>query len=244
MSPALPAATGLSPKWRVRLYVVTVVAVVAAAPFALNQAYRAFLRLDAEWRFVEEVVLQPTPGGKHPLVVRWTTPPKIGLVNATAEDAAFVRRFVATLDEVLGESGLSVQLVAASESNIQVYFAARAMFDRLASNLGAKPHPPATGFYLIWPGERLDIATAVAVVGADSSATERQAATVHQLAHVLGLRGDSGVFPESAVFSEGANRSSATTLAPIDRKLLRLLYTNLSPADGWRDLRTAYRRHW
>ncbi len=84
-----------------------------------------------------------------------------------------------------------------------MYFATRARLDRLAVNLGADPLASGTGFYFIWPSDRLDIVAAVAVVGADLSAAERQATIVHQLTHALGLRGDSAVFPESALFTEG-----------------------------------------
>ncbi len=247
---ALHAALGRSRKrgrgrkWRLRLYAIVVIAAVAVAPFALNEAYRAVLRLDPEWRFVEEVLLRPASGGTDPLVIRWATAPRIALVEATAEDEAFVRAFVATLDEVLEGSGLSPQLVEGGKSNFQVYFATRARFDRLAVNLGADLLTSGTGFYLIWPSERLDIVAAVTVVGADLSAAERRATIVHQLAHALGLRGDSAVFPESAVFTEGDQGSTATALSPIDRKLLRMLYTHLGSANDWSELRAAYQRYW
>lgn len=250
MFSAIRAAIGRSrrwrrvPKWRRRLYGIVAIAVVAVAPFALNQAYRAVLRFDPEWRFVEEVLLRPVSGGTDPLVIRWAASPRIALVEASAEDAAFVRALVATLDEVLEGSGLSPRLVEGGKSNFQVYFATRAKFDRLAVNLGADPLASGTGFYLIWPSERLDIVAAVAVVGTDASAAERQAVIVHQLAHALGLRGDSAVFPESAMFTEGDRGSTATALSPIDRKLLRLLYRHLGSADAWSDLRAAYRRYW
>ncbi len=241
---ALHAAIRRVPKRRLCLYAIVAIAAGAVAPFALNQAYRAVLRLDSEWRFVEEVLLRPVSGGTDPLVVRWATSPRIALVEASVEDAAFVRAFVATLDQVLEGSGLSPRLAEGGKSNFQVYFATRARFDRLAVNLGAGPLTSGTGFYLIWPSERRDIVAAVAVVDADLRAAERQAATVHQLAHALGLRGDSAVFPESALFTEGDRGSTATALSPIDRKLLRLLYTRLGSADGWSELRAAYRRHW
>ena len=241
---ALRATLGRVSKRRRRWYAILAIAAVAAAPFALNQAYRAVLRLDPEWRFVEAVLLRPAPGGTDPLVIRWATPPRIALVEASAEDAAFVRALVATLDEVLEGSGLSPRLVEGGKSNFQVYFATRDRFDRLAVNLGADPLTSGTGFYLIWPSEGLDIVAAVAVVGTDTSAAQRQAMIVHQLAHALGLRGDSAVFPESALFTEGDRVSTATAFSPIDRKLLRLLYTRLGSADAWSDLRAAYRRYW
>ena len=241
---ALHAAIRRVPKRRMYLYAIVAIVAVAVAPFALNQAYRAVLRLDSEWRFVEEVLLRPVSGGTDPLVIRWATSPRIALVEASAEEEAFVRAFVVTIDEVLEGSGLSPRLVEGGKSNFQVYFAARARFDRLAVNLGADPLASGTGFYLIWPSERLDIVAAVAVIGADLSAAERQAVIVHQLAHALGLRGDSAVFPESAMFTDGDRGSTATAFSPIDRKLLRLLYTRLGSADAWSDLRAAYRRYW
>ena len=162
---ALHAAIRRVPKRRMYLYAIVAIVAVAVAPFALNQAYRAVLRLDSEWRFVEEVLLRPASGGTEPLVIRWATSPRIALVEASAEDEAFVRAFVVTLDEVLEGSGLSPRLVEGGKSNFQVYFAARARFDRLAVNLGADPLASGTGFYLIWPSERLDIVAAVAVIG-------------------------------------------------------------------------------
>ncbi len=197
----LHAAIRRVSKRRRRLYAVVAIAAVVVAPFALTQAYRAVLRLDSEWCFVEEVLLRPASGGTDPRVIRWATAPRIALVEATAEDAAFVRAFVATLGDVLEGSGLAPRLVEGGKSNFQVYFATRARFDRLAVNLGADPLASGTGFYLIWPSDRLDIVAAVAVVGADLSAAERQATIVHQLTHALGLRGDSAVFPECAVFT-------------------------------------------
>ncbi len=229
---------------RVCLYVAAAVVAIAALPYATVEAYRAYLRLDPEWRFVEEVILQPAPGGARPMVIRWTTSPRIALVNAVAEDDAFVRTVLPTLNEVLDGSGVSLRLAAAGEGDVQLYFAKRPTFERLARNFEAEPFPPVAGFHLIWPGERFDVATAVAVVSAELGDAERRAAIVHQLLHVLGLRGDSGVFPESATFSEAERRSTATALAPIDRRLLRLLYMNLEPADGWSELRAAYRRYW
>ena len=241
---ALHAAKGRRSKWRLRCYAVAVVAAVAAAPYALSETYRAVLRWDPEWRFVEEVLLRRASGGEQPIVVRWAAPPRIALVDATAEDEAFVRTLVTSLDELFDGSGVSLRLVEPSKSNFQVYFATRDKFDRLAVNLGADPDPSGTGFYLIWPSESFDITAAVAVVGAELTAAERQAAILHQLAHALGLRGDTAVFPESAVFSEADRRSTVTSLSPIDRKLLRLLYINLEPANGWSELRTAFRRYW
>ena len=155
-----------------------------------------------------------------------------------------VRDVVASLGRVLATSGVSVQMADNGGGNVQLYFATAAMFDRLASNFGATPHPGGTGFYLVWPAAKLDIATVVAVVGADLSQAERHAAIVHELAHSLGLRGHSAALPESVVFADGDRVSTSTALSPIDRKLLRFLYTRLKPADGWRELREAYKRYW
>ncbi len=82
---ALHAAIRRVPRRRLRLYAIVAIAAVAAAPFALNQAYRAVLRLDSEWRFVEAVLLRPGSGGTDPLVVRWATSPRIALVEASAD---------------------------------------------------------------------------------------------------------------------------------------------------------------
>lgn len=229
---------------RKQLYVAVAVVVICALPYALIAAYHTALRLDPDWRFVEDIALRPTADVERPVVVRWTVPARITLVNATAEDELFVRDVVASLRDVLETSGMSVQVADNGEGNIQLFFATAAMFDRLASNFGATPHPGGTGFYLVWPGKKLDIATVVAVVGADLNRAERHAAIIHELAHSLGLRGHSAAFPESVIFSDGAQVSTSVALSPIDRKLLRLLYTRLKPTDGWRELREAYKGYW
>ncbi len=110
--------------------------------------------------------------------------------------------------------------------------------------MGADLWTTGPGFSLIWPSQRDYNDDAVTVVGADLSAAERRATIVHQFAHALGLRGDSAVFPESAVFTEGDQGSTATALSPIDRKLLRMLYTHLGSANDWSELRAAYQRYW
>lgn len=238
------AAKHPRPNWRVRKWAIAAIVAVAVLPYALTEAYRAYLRLDPAWRFAEEVSLQPGPGGTRPVVIRWTTPPRIALLNATAEDTAFVRTFIVALNEALEGSRLSARLVEDGESNLQLYFATRPMLDRLAENLDAVPFPPVEGFYMIWPTERLGIVTAVAVIDAGLIGVERQAAIVRELARSFGLRGGSPVFAESAVFADGDRRSTATALSPVDRKLLRLLYLNLRSADGWSELRAAYLRYW
>lgn len=229
---------------RKRLNVAVAVVVICALPYALIAAYHTALRLDLDWRFIEDVALRPTADVERPVVVRWTVPAGVTLVNATAEDEAFVRDVVASLREVLETSGMSMRVADDGRGKIQLFFATTALFDRLASNFGATPHPGGAGFYLVWPGEKLDIATVVAVVGADPSRAERRAAIIHELVHSLGLRGHSAAFPESVIFADGVRVSTSMALSPIDRKLLRLLYTRLKPADGWRELREAYKLYW
>lgn len=231
-------------KRRKQLTVAVAIIVICALPYALIAAYHGALRLDPEWRFVEDVTLRPTPDVERPVVVRWTAPARITLVNAPAEDEAFVRAVVASFGEILEASGVSLQMADDGGGNIQLYFATAAMFDRLARNFGVNPHPGRVGFYLVWPDRTLGISTVVAVVGADLSRAERRAAIVHQLAHSLGLRGHSAAFPDSVVFADGARVATETVLSPIDRKLLRLLYTRLKPGDGWRELRAAYKGYW
>lgn len=226
------------------VYVVVAVIAIATLPFLLIEAYRAFLRLDPEWRFVEDVALRPAPGSENPVVVRWTTPARVTLVDATAADEAFIGAFLATLGEVFGESGASVRLAEDGASNVQVYFATPESFDRLAANFGADPDPPGIGFYLVWPNAQFDVAAAVVVIGAHVGGAERRWAIVHQLLHVLGLRGHSAAFPDSVLFANGERRSLPTAVSAIDRKLLRFLHRNLASGDQWLDLRAAYERSW
>lgn len=231
-------------KWLRRLSVVAAVVAIIVLPNILRDGYRAVLRLDTDWRFVEDVVLRDAPGGTHPQVMRWTVAPRIALIDATPADAAAVAVLVAGINEAMAGGGLTVTLTSEIESNIQIFLATPVTFDLLAKNFEAEPYPPVAGFNLIWPDERFDIATAVAVVDGSLGDGERRAATAHQLAHVLGLRGESDAFSGSVVFGGGVLRSTAVGLSAADRGVLRLLYTRLKSGDGWAAVRAAYTDHW
>jgi hypothetical protein len=73
---------------------------------------------------------------------------------------------------------------------------------------------------------------------------ERQATVIHELYHALGPSGHSSVFPESVVFQNDLETSSALALASIDAKVLALLYGYLSPGDTEQQVRAVFDRHW
>ena len=67
---------------------------------------------------------------------------------------------------------------------------------------------------------------------------------IQELYHSLGVVNDSPYFPSSVLFEDSDGGSSATALAMVDRKLLKLLYAYLKPGDREADLRRAFDLYW
>ncbi|MCH9052851.1 MAG: DUF2927 domain-containing protein [Proteobacteria bacterium] len=67
---------------------------------------------------------------------------------------------------------------------------------------------------------------------------------MQEIIQALGPANDSPLFPSSVFFEQGEVGSAATQLAPIDRELLRLLYTHLRPGDDAEAIRRAFEQHW
>ena len=56
--------------------------------------------------------------------------------------------------------------------------------------------------------------------------------------------GHSPLYPESVVYADGLRSSTAYHLAPVDIKLLALLYRHLAPGDTVADVRRAFDLYW
>ncbi len=183
-------------------------------------------------------------GGENRVVTRWAKSPTVTAVNATEEDIQVIGKLVSELNEVLHGSGISIRQGDGDENEIRIIFTLKKSIPRLAEELGGHHVQEGTGYFVAYPNDRFEIERAVAVIGSELTGNDRRATIVHELTHTLGLMGHSPVFPESAVFASKTKTSSASRLAPIDRKLIRFLYLQLNPGDRWEEVRWAFETHW
>ena len=222
---------------RRRLRLVLILLLIVASPHAALEIYRNYLRLDPDWRYIEDVILAT---GEPPRVTRWSAPLKVAVFSATEADERFVHDRIAAFDGAFGGGAVGMTSSPAADSNVTVYFVPRKAFGGMVDRVRAVSPDVATGYYIAQAGDDGTTRSAIVMVGSDVADAERRAAIVHQIAHVVGLRGHSKSYPESVVVQS----SLAAELAPIDRKALGFLYRHLKPGATWFETAIAYHRYW
>ena len=199
-------------------------------------------------RFVEQVLLESEYGQRFGAVTRWVKSPKIRVVGGTEEDRLAVTALVDELNELLDGMGVSLTVARFGEADIgadiKVIIAPLQNFPRLARGHDFEYVEGNVGFFYIWFDHQYEITQAVVLIGAELTSGERQATIVQEITQALGPANDSPLFPSSVFFERGEVGSTATRLAPIDRKLLRFLYTHLRPGDDAEAIRRAFEQHW
>ncbi len=195
-------------------------------------------------RFVEQVVLEAEYGQYSNTVVRWVKSPKIKVVGGTQEDRLAITALVDELNELLDGAGVSLTVVRFGGADIKVIIAPLRDFPRLAQEHDFEYVEGNVGFFYIWFNHQYEITQAVVLIGAELAGRERQATIVQEITQALGPANDSPLFPSSAFFERDEAGSTATRLAPIDRELLRFLYTHLRPGDDAEAVRRAFEQHW
>ena len=199
-------------------------------------------------RFVEQVLLEAEYGQCSNTVVRWIKSPKIRVVGGTEEDRLAITALVDELNELLDGTGVSLTVARFGEADIgadiKVIIAPLQDFPRLARGHDFEYVEGNVGFFYIWFDHQYEITQAVVLIGAELTGRERQATIVQEIIQALGPANDSPLFPSSVFFERDGVGSAATQLAPIDRELLRFLYTHLKPGDDAEAVRRAFEQHW
>ena len=181
-------------------------------------------------RFVEQVLLEAEYGQRSGAVIRWVKSPKIRVVGGTQEDMLAITALVDELNELLDGTGVSLTVARFGETDIKVIIAPLGDFPRLAQEHGFEYVEGNVGFFYIWWfNHQYEITQAVVLIAAELTGWERQVIIVQEITQALGPANDSPLFPSSVFFEQGEVGSTATQLAPIDRELLRFLYTHLRP---------------
>lgn len=199
---------------------------------------------ERDWRFVERVLLVDEFDGPRGAVVRWAKSPTIGIVGATPDDRRAVEETVADVNESLQGTGISLGFDTPGQSDITVMFTSVDNFPTIAWSLRKKYVAGNDGFFWTWWNAEHELTDARVVIATE--ATDRRRALIAQeIVQTLGPANDSPEFPSSLFYEVTGERwSTATRLAPIDRKLLRFLYGRLKAGDTADDVRRAFEQHW
>ena len=230
--------------WRRYWRVAVVLAVLAAAPFAAFEGYKAWLRLDPEWRFVERVLLDGKTGGETGIVRRWTRPVTVVVEHAADADRMFIGDVIREINDVIVGSRVYLRVAIAGDRDIDVSFVGDEAFPRIYEQLSGELVGEARGYAFVWQDDRRQIDQARIVIRNSLDDVNRQAVTVHEFAHAMGVLDHSPAFAESVVYKRGSDNSISVRLSPIDRRLLRLQYMRLHPGAGWLEVRNAYTNYW
>lgn len=230
--------------WRWLIPIGAILVVLAIAPHISWDLSREAKTL----RFVEQVLLEAEYGPRSNTVVRWVKSPKIQVFGGTHEDMLAVTALVDELNGLLDGTGISLTVVRFSGADIgadiKVIIAPLGNFPRLAREHGFEYVEGNVGFFYIWFDHQYEITRAVVLIGAELTGRERQATIVQEIIQALGPANDSPLFPSSVFFERDGVGSAATQLAPIDRELLRFLYTHLRLGDDAEAVRRAFEQHW
>lgn len=199
-------------------------------------------RREREYQFVYDALLTREYGDQGPTVARWIAPVTFAVRSENQNFKPKVRAIVNQLDGVIGPGFL--RMSDGPNAAVWIYVEDRLTVTTILDRKGVKYPPEFTGYLNADSSDKSVIMGAYILVVSDLSDEEISATLIQEITQSLGPMGDSPVFPESVMYETATERSRATSLAPIDRKLLRFLYQHLNPGDDEAAVRAAFDRHW
>jgi len=203
---------------------------------------------ETEWWHVRDALFTALPDSTYDgeKVTRWVEQPILILLGATDEDRAFVAETVADFNRLLHPLEIQIEEENEGAANIGILVASSRMFPRLANRHGMQADIAKQGAGYTELTVRPDHAAQVSVtlIMDELEGEDRKATLVHELYHAMGPSGHSRRYADSVIFQDAEATSTATKLAPIDIKLLALLYGYLSPGDSVTDARRAFDAQW
>ena len=199
---------------------------------------------DKAWHHVREVLLAAEHGVTNWRVQKWAESPGYLIMGGSDGDAAVAREVIGEINEVLDGTAIELGETDIENALIRLVFAPRDDFGRVAAENGFGYADGGVGYTATWADQRNQIRAALVIVATDLGETERRATIVQEICHALGLLGHAPYFPASALYRNGQESSSATELAPIDRRLLRFLYANVWSGSREGVLHWAFDKYW
>jgi hypothetical protein len=168
--------------------------------------------------YLIEIGLGAEYGSSEPLVKKWTSDPRIKVFGSpTDADQITLRQVVGELNNLQGQITLKV---VRSRPTIEIHFAPESRFS------GIEPSYRSTnyGFFWTWWKDSGEIHRARILIATDHiDQRERSHLIREELTQCLGLRRDSSRYPKSVFYGR---RTYVTEYAPIDRALVRMLYSD------------------
>lgn len=203
---------------------------------------------DREWRHVRDALFMALPDSTYDAdrVTRWTEQPVVLMLGATDGDRAFVKRMVNDFNRVLGPVAIRIEEKDKDAANVGLLIAPSRMFPALANRHGMQANiaKRGAGYTELTVDTNHAAQISVSLIMDELKGSDRKATLVHELYHAMGPSGHSRNFPDSVIFQNNEATSTVTKLAPIDIKLLALLYGYLSPGDTEAQARAAFDLHW
>ncbi len=203
---------------------------------------------EREWRHVRDVLFGGVAGSAYVAgrVARWRQAPVLAMFGAGPEDRAFVAATVERFNRALPGRGLGIAGGEPGAATIGIFFAPRRDMPAIAARyrMNRSMAMRGAGYTEAHVGSGHDLHLAVVLIRDELTGDERRATVVHELYHALGPGGHSRWIPASVVFEDGGMNSFATAPAPVDMKVLALLYRHLRPGADEADVRAAFDAHW
>ena len=162
---------------------------------------------------------------------RWRQSPTFRVIGATAEDLNFIDGVFGEVNGLFAESSVKISRTDEPDAKVTMVFAPLSEWPQHLPDLeGIESYPDRTGITLIDFGG-LDRGGWV-FVDSDLTGDDRRAATIHQPAHAVGIKGHDVFDPTSVVYLARDTRSSALVLSEFDRRTLQFLYLFLDSYDS------------
>lgn len=203
------------------------------------------IRREREFQFVYDTLLTREGGDLTSVVARWVSPVTFAF-RSDNNDAlsSQVVEILRELDRVVGPNFVS--FTSSPDAAVWVYVESRLVVKTMMERRSWAPSTsgPGAAFFNVRMNEDWEIIDGFVMVDAEQSPWAVSTGLIQELTQVLGPMGDSPVFPESVMYETAAGGSYTTSLAPIDRKLLRFLYRYLKPGDDEAAVRAAFDKYW
>lgn len=206
--------------------------------------------LEARW--VMEVLTTAEAGSRRLQVARWNQPVIVVAANGGSDkQRQALQRAIDEVNAILNEFPrltLATNGTAlAATAQVQVEFAMQKDWPALGKKWKLPvplPDGGQDGLQFIRWNERSEINAGVIAIGGGLTDDLLQHTLLEELYQTMGIRNDSGFFPDSIVYESGDDTGGLTQLSERDKKLIRFLYQHVPPGTRPDGLARIIDEHW